>query len=106
MILNTSCRVFGHPGYDDYGFFLKIKAYPNPAEDRLTVELLHPAKSGFPGRITFEILTLAGQQIIVHDVESHGGNTYTLDVSALPEGAYILRVSDGRESVSKSWMRK
>ncbi len=183
-----NARVFGHPGYDDYGFFLKkhggppevceqgealhweqdeeairvykvkgdydgsgwfnldtweegeggewqfwyvadgelrvagedddtsvaeppqqpltMKVYPNPAEDRLTVKLFHQAKPGFQGRITLEILTLAGQQIIAHDVESLDANMYTLDVSALPGGAYILRASDGRQSVSKSWMRK
>ena len=67
---------------------------------------LHPAKSCFQRRITLELLTLAGQQIIVHDVGHQDGNTYTLNVSALPEGAYVLRVTNGRQSVSKNGLRK
>lgn len=60
-----------------------LKVYPNPVSNILTIE---NAESG-----DFQILNLLGQQVM------SGKATQRIDVSALPQGAYFLKV--GREQL-------
>ena len=65
----------------------KLKVYPNPASNVLTVE-----RNSVPFTTSdFQILNLLGQQVM------NGKATQRIDVSALPEGNYVLKV--GAEQV-------
>lgn len=62
----------------------KLKVYPNPVSNILTVETEAIAKGDANG--TFQIINLLGQQVI------SGTTTQQIDVSALPQGTYILKI--------------
>ena len=65
----------------------KLKVYPNPVSNVLTVE-----RNAVPFTTSdFQILNLLGQQVM------NGKATQRIDVSALPEGNYVLKV--GAEQV-------
>jgi hypothetical protein len=65
----------------------KLKVYPNPVSNVLTVE-----RNAVPLTTSdFQILNLLGQQVM------NGKATQRIDVSALPEGTYFLKV--GAEQV-------
>jgi parallel beta-helix repeat protein len=59
----------------------KLKIYPNPVSDVLTIE-------SNVERSDFQIVNLLGQQVLT------GKATQRLDVSALPKGAYFLRIGE------------
>ena len=60
----------------------KLKVYPNPVSNVLTVE-----RNAVPLTTSdFQILNLLGQQVL------NGKATQRIDVSALPEGTYFLKI--------------
>jgi hypothetical protein len=59
----------------------KLKVYPNPVSNILTVEV---ERNGIP----FYVLNLLGQQVL------SGKAAQRIDVSALPQGAYFLKVGE------------
>lgn len=71
-----------------------FRLYPNPAREKLTIE---------PGS------RVSGAELIVSDLtgkvqlrQVFSGNTYTLDISTLPQGLYFLRINEnGKNSVMK-----
>ena len=67
-----------------------LSVYPNPVSSHLTIENT-PDASGQVEGSDFQILNLLGQQVLT------GKTAQRLDVSALPQGTYILKV--GAEQV-------
>ncbi len=66
-----------------------MKVFPNPATDLVTIEMPMEASE-----ITMEVLSLAGQVMMVHQAYTTGGVLReTLDVSDLAQGMYMLRVN-------------
>ncbi len=68
-------------------------AYPNPAEDVLNVEFVME----HAGRANIKLVTMQGVVVLkqnLTDVKA-GLNKTTMDVSKLPNGAYLLRVEAG-----------
>ncbi len=63
-----------------------VNVFPNPANTTLTVENIAGAQ--------ISVFNIAGQEVL--SVESANANE-TLNVSALPEGLYIVRVVNGTE---------
>ena len=64
----------------------EVNAYPNPANTTITVENVAGAQ--------ISVFNIAGQEVL--SVEAASANE-TLNVSALPEGMYIVRVVNGTE---------
>jgi Secretion system C-terminal sorting domain len=62
-----------------------LKIYPNPVANTLTVEFDSPLWELGAG--DFQILNLLGQQVLTGKIAAQG-----LDVSALPQGTYVLKV--------------
>lgn len=69
-----------------------VKLFPNPASNALTIQ------TGKQGTHNYQVYDLQGRLLI----DNHAGNTddFTIDVSKLPEGMYILSVfsEDGRSN--------
>jgi len=67
---------------------LSLKAYPNPVQDLVTVEILAPNA----GAATFEVLDLTGRvrQSLRQDL-TEGLNDVELRLGALPTGVYLIR---------------
>lgn len=66
-----------------------LALYPNPATDRLTVQL--------PTRVrvrTLEVLATDGRVVLHHTASATA--TTTIPVAALPPGIYLLRADQGR----------
>jgi hypothetical protein len=61
----------------------KLKVYPNPVSNVLTIET---STTG-----TFDVLNLLGQQVLTGKTPSGGRG---LDVSALPQGTYFLKIGE------------
>ena len=63
-----------------------VNVFPNPASTAITVENVAGAQ--------ISVFNIAGQEVL--SVEAANANE-TLNVSALPEGMYIVRVVNGTE---------
>lgn len=79
---------------------LSLKAYPNPVQDAVTVEVLAPKA----GSATFEVLDVAGRARQTQSRElAEGLNEVELRLGALPTGIYLIRLRDaaGRQGAVK-----
>ncbi|MBT8327199.1 MAG: T9SS type A sorting domain-containing protein [Bacteroidia bacterium] len=75
-----------------------IAVYPNPASEELNIKLLLTQFAD----VQIEILDLAGKIILSENVSSSiTNNNYVIDVNSVPNGMYIVKVTNG-ENVSTS----
>lgn len=64
--------------------------YPNPAEDRLTIQ-------GPDGKFNYQMHDLTGRLLM----SGYGENLEVLNVSSLPAGVYMLRMQSDRQTVTQ-----
>ncbi|GHB58151.1 T9SS type A sorting domain-containing protein [Persicitalea jodogahamensis] len=84
----------------DTALQLSLKAYPNPVQDVVTLEVLAPAA----GEGTFEVLDMTGRARQSHrETLVEGLNQLEFRLGALPTGLYLIRAVDalGRQGVVK-----
>jgi hypothetical protein len=72
--------------------------YPNPVSDRLYVKT-----NNLTGKSVYEIYSLAGKMVLRGEI--FPSVTNTLNTSALPQGSYLIRISDGKNMDSKVFVR-
>jgi len=80
-----------------------LQVYPNPVQDLLTVAY----QSDNTYNLDAQIVTLGGRVlpgILLYDNGSVFLNQF--DVSMLPSGKYFIRVSDGRRTISKPFVKQ
>src|SRR5690554_1637829 len=79
--------------------FSRVAVYPNPAVSTLTLEYALPA----PASVTVEVFDLLGRKVmsIREEALAPGDHKSVLDVSRLPAGVYLLRVSSGDNRVTR-----
>lgn len=77
---------------------LALAVSPNPARGAATATVTHPA-----GRVTVELLDALGRRVaLVSDADAAGGtNAFALPLAALAPGAYVVRVTAGREQLTR-----
>jgi hypothetical protein len=63
-----------------------LLVYPNPAQDHLTVE----SKDGFITIVKIELTTMLGETIRSEKINKH---SYDVNISDLPNGIYIMTVT-------------
>ncbi|GHB53785.1 FG-GAP-like repeat-containing protein [Persicitalea jodogahamensis] len=81
----------------DLPLTLSLKAYPNPVQDAVTVQVLSPTA----GEGTLEVLDLAGRSWHTQSRElAEGLNEIELRLDSLPTGLYLVRLRDaaGRQA--------
>lgn len=78
---------------------LEVKVFPNPVDTELRIEGISSAAE------TIEILATDGSLFKTVPFTSPS-NTVTVDVKALKPGSYILRITTGRSTWSKSFIKK
>ena len=78
-------------GINEINNQLNISVYPNPASDKLTVEI-----SGNPNGSNLSLANIEGQQIIKRQITEPKTQ---LDISNLPSGVYFVRLT-GEKNVS------
>jgi len=75
-----------------------LTLYPNPANQQLTVE--RSAVGGQQSAVRFSIFDLFGRD--VKETGDISAFPYQIDISNLPDGIYILRVSDDSGNISSA----
>lgn len=65
-----------------------LMIFPNPASAAFQVML----PSGFGGRVTVEVLDLAGRRVAADVLAVHGGLSAPVDLGHLPAGSYVVVV--------------
>ena len=81
---------------------VSIMMYPNPAQNELRVTV--PSKWQNT-RVDYQIYTLNGQ-VIKQFMRTNANQTEALNISQLPEGAYMLKATTGNESATQMFIRK
>jgi len=76
-----------------------LRVAPSPMRERLQIELM----LGHTGRVRIELVDMRGAVVISDEIDVDGATARTsVDVGALPAGAYVLRLSAGDET----WVRR
>lgn len=76
----------------------KFNIYPNPAKDKISIDLFSTQKS--VGNI--EIYNMEGKMVQIDNVELLEGNNSTqIDISPLPSASYIVKINYNETSISK-----
>ena len=71
-----------------------VSVYPNPAQDVVFIEL-----SGETELTDIEIYSIGGQKLVKGSFNS---NTYQVNVSELPQGMYLLKLTRGSKMAVKN----
>jgi hypothetical protein len=77
----------------------QIKIYPNPADNFINVEL-----TAITGDATYVMYDIVGRKIGAGVLKNSGTNN--LNISNLPKGLYFLNVSDGKNKMSKKFVKQ
>jgi len=81
----------------------EIALWPNPVADAITLSLL----STTSGRLDVSILDLNGRLInTFSNIVSTGKNSISVPVEQLESGMYVVRISDGRTTVSRRFVKQ
>ncbi|MBL0339495.1 MAG: T9SS type A sorting domain-containing protein [Bacteroidetes bacterium] len=66
--------------------------YPNPAKNRIFIEIFEKSKSGSKFELNLRDIT---SRIIVTETKDHGGDfKFELDITNLKSGFYFLSIKD------------
>ncbi len=76
--------------------FDKLKVYPNPAKENITIETTSNTKQ------SIEIVNLLGQSIYT----SYIFNKLTIDVSSYSKGIYILKLNSDKGTIIKKFLKE
>lgn len=83
-----------------------LQLYPNPAGEFIQVEFTSVTSSSRPP--TVEIFTTTGIMLQGQSLSINQSGIYheEIDIRLLPKGAYFLRVSDGKQSLTKGFLKQ
>lgn len=83
-----------------------LQLYPNPAGETIQVEFTSAASLPQPPMI--EIFTTTGVMLQGQSLSINQSGIYReeIDIRLLPKGAYFLRVSDGKQSLTKGFLKQ
>ncbi|MFW5835740.1 MAG: S8 family serine peptidase, partial [bacterium] len=107
QIFDRTCNIFSEPLITNaekiyQGNSNGLILYPNPVKDVLFVEL----DNLYTGPVIFDILDIAGQMVnSVNQYKPAGIYNFSLDVSALSQGLYLIRVKEGNDVMVKSFVK-
>lgn len=94
IIASITCRM--SEGSSEVASNIEFNAYPNPASEQLNVELT----SSTSGKVNIQLVDVTGK-IIMSEMHTSvdGQNIYTLDVSRMAKGIYVLNVTTEQGAV-------
>ena len=88
-------------GIDEVEFASSFILYPNPANNKISVELREDANQN----ITIQICDLRGRSVIEPSLIKKGNQFIEIDVSDLPVGIYLLKFSSTNSVISKLFLK-
>lgn len=74
----------------------KIRIYPNPVKQHLTIEI----EEGSTSHLKVEILNTTGQVLYVEDLEGRKGSQL-INLNTMPTGCYFLKITDSGKVYSE-----
>lgn len=74
-----------------------VKIYPNPATDKITIELSEAIKE-----CNLAIIDVEGQQLIIYVVT---GQQMQVDISSLPQGLYFIRLTSNKTVITGKFIK-
>jgi hypothetical protein len=77
-------------------FSSQISLYPNPATDRLNIEL----PEGITGNTEIYIFNLKGQRLL--QLEKTGNHKFLANISDLISGVYVLKIKNSSKNFTTS----
>ena len=77
-------------GTEDDQLSSDINVYPNPVNDQLIIEIQQAI-----GKVSLEIVDLQGRVLLQQQWNSNGLMIQHVDVSAIPSGLYVYKISNG-----------
>lgn len=80
----------------------KLELFPNPNTGVFTISLAEIQN----GRMNFTVNSITGKQVYSSDIDSNDQKEFTLDLSHLPKGAYIVTVTTNQGSQNLSMMKQ
>lgn len=97
MIKAITAKAVVHEGIEDIE--MKdggLRIYPNPASDKVTIVLNEELR--MKNEELVEVLDLQGRCVYTQALKHSGNQTITLDVSAIPNGAYFVKLGTHHSS--------
>ncbi len=79
---------------DDFDYF-SMNVYPNPASDRLTLDI----NTELQGIYTIEISDITGKQVYTNSVSVNDRLLHSVDVSQYSEGMFIVKLANGKHQM-------
>jgi LEA14-like dessication related protein len=76
----------------------KVNAIPNPASSSLNIQVTSTELSTIKIKL-FSVLGSEVTNLDIHETDNKGG--YSLNVSQIQDGIYLLTVQSGKEQVTK-----
>lgn len=82
----------------------KLKVYPVPSGDQLTLKIPEGIFNG--NSVRLNIFDLSGKCVMVNNSFNLSASTVTVDLSGIPEGVYMLFLNDGKITHKLKIIRK
>ena len=88
-------------GSDNFEGMKDLSVYPNPATDNIYVD--YSLTDAY--KVTFRLMDAAGKVIAIDNVEAAAGdNKYSMNVSNLSKGFYMIEISSEKGKVLRKIM--
>jgi len=98
IITNTTLNTFGVVAIDPgFGRASGVSMYPNPAHDRVQLELADT----WEGETEIGLMDLSGRLLLHTTMLPESSRSETLDVSALPKGVYLVSCRNANQQEVK-----
>lgn len=82
---------------ENYNRPFNVKAYPNPANTNTTIAFTLKA----PEEVKLNLYDLTGKMVLSETINAlEGNNTFDFDVTNLPTGFYLYKITTGSQTVS------
>ncbi|HXP53007.1 MAG TPA: T9SS type A sorting domain-containing protein [Bacteroidia bacterium] len=81
-----------------------VSIYPNPVTDHTTISY----NADSPAPVFVRIFNMAGMEVNSYNFNAvqTGGNNFTINTAFLPQGMYIMEVTDGSKTINHKFTRQ
>ena len=99
---DTFVDALGTTAIDDFANGKVLEVFPNPSSGKISVLLEMEVGT----EVSLSVMNMMGQQVLSTPAQQvWGKQKLDMDLSELPEGAYLLRIKSGEEIVSRRIIR-
>jgi hypothetical protein len=80
-------------GIDNKVFETKLKVYPNPTSDKITINITNQSFVD----VKLQLINISGQIIYYKELNDIQNHNEEVDVTSFAKGIYYLKVNDGNK---------